>query len=235
MRLNVEQEFKRFPFQVSHMREDLKDIVECNVKHLVFPRREGFYTVGSASYKDKDNYSQAEYEKMVERSNASLKSTFPEFYRFQLEYFEWLLNAPVKYMKGVSIPGFHYFKYHPDFKKPLARPHVDVPFNKFDWGEKVGYHTIFTHVIPVEIPPNAGMWVWDVTADDINVHGFEKCKDFVERTKPFDFVKHEVDSMVFHSGRFVHQIKPFDEETPFCRITLQSHAVRIDDIWYLYW
>ena len=45
----------------------------------------------------------------------------------------------------------HVFKYCKEFEEPLARPHVDVPFNKYDWGSDIGHENIFTHVVPVEL------------------------------------------------------------------------------------
>lgn len=220
------------------MREQIKLL--CN-EHpsqdsVGIKRRDNFWTIGSASYKDKGKYTEQEYLKYVAKKNLQLLDIFPEFYRFQLEYFSDLLKATVQYMPDVSIPGFHVFKYCKEFEKPLARPHVDVPFNQFDWGKRVGYNTIFTHVVPVEVPDKAGMWVWDITADDIDEYGFDKCKEYIETHEPFDTVYHYTDNMIFHSGRFAHQIKPFErgQENKW-RITLQSHAVKMDGVWYLYW
>jgi len=233
-RLDIQTEFKRFPFHVSYTAETIKEA--CLYDHSpAIKRRENFWTYGSASYKDKDNFTNHEYEAFVAKTNFQLVETFPDLYRYYLEWFEEKLKMPVQYMPGVSIPGFHVFRYDKDFEAPLARPHVDVPFNKFDWGKTIGYHTIFTPVIAVEIPDDAGMFVWDVTAEDIDEHGVEKVLERLPNINPMGLVSHKVDTMLFHSGRFVHQIKPFSGPTDKWRITMQAHAVLMDGVWNIYW
>ena len=139
-------------------------------------------------------------------------------------------------MDKVSWPGFHVFKYHPDFEKPIARPHVDVPFNKFDWGRTMGYEKIFTHVVPLELPTSGGgMYIWDVTAEDLDRDGVDHWLKKLPGLEKEEF-KHSIDTMVFHSGRYAHQIMPFERgDDGSWRITLQSHAVLIDNVWNLYW
>lgn len=232
-RLNLDREFKRYPFHVSYLAPLLKALPL--IPGPAIKRRENFWTIGSASYKDKERFTEFEYEKFVMEKNVQLLDHMPYFYNFFLKWFEHHLQTPCQYMPNVSIPGFHVFRYDPEFEKPLARPHVDVPFNKFDWGKKNGYHNIFTPVAAVEIPPGAGMYVWDVTAEDIDEHGVNKVLDTLPTIEPKGLVSHKTDTMLLHSGRFVHQIKPFSGPTETWRITLQAHAILLDGVWNFYW
>lgn len=239
-KLNITDEFRTFPFHVSYLAKPIKELIAWDTgttpqHNPAIIRRDNFWTVGATSYKDKDGKTQDEFEKFVLKYNVRLLDHFEPLYKFYLEWFEFMLRRKCVYMPGMPIPGFHVFKYCKDFEKPLARPHVDVPFDKFDWGKTVGYHTIFTPVIAVEVPEDAGMYVWDVTAEDIDEHGVEKVLQMLPTIEPFDFVGHKPDQMIYHSGRFVHQIKPFSGPTDKWRITMQAHAVLMDGVWNIYW
>lgn len=231
--MDVSKEFVRHPLFVSHMSSTVKNIVDS--LPLAIKKTENFWTVGSASYKDRAVRTEHEYQTFVAEKNAQLLQVFPHFYRYLLQFFSHTLNGHCEYMPDVSIPGFHVFKYCKEFEMPLARPHVDAPFNLFDWGSRVGTDKLFTAVVPLEIPEGAGMYVWNIKAEEIKEKGWDQIKKQAEDTPPFDLVEYNVDEMVFHSGLYLHQIKPFDGPTEDWRITLQIHAVLIDDIWYLYW
>jgi len=231
--LDLLTEFIRHPFHVSYTARTVKNVVDS--LPLAIKHRENFWTVGSASYKDRSVRTKHEYEEFVKLKNDQLLEVFPHLYCFMLQFFEHALNAKVRFMDGVSIPGFHVFKYCKEFEEPLARPHVDVPYDQFDWGSRVGLHTLFTAVIPVEIPKRAGMYVWDFTSDDLHRVGIEEMKKKVESEEPVGTVFYKVDEMVMHSGLYVHQIKPFEPDQGGWRITLQLHAVLLDEVWYLYW
>lgn len=208
----------------------------CESSSLAIKRLDNFWTVGSASYKDRKLYTNQEYTDLVTRTNGQLIEVFPDFYKFQLEYFSYLLKAECQYMPEVSIPGFHVFKHCPEFEEPVARPHVDAPFNLFDWGRRVGKHTIFTHVAALEIPPGAGMRVWNVTGEDIQEHGFDTVMKELPRLDPVGDVVYRKNELIVHSGLYLHQINPFlHGQEGTWRITLQSHAVLLDGTWYLYW
>lgn len=231
--LDLTKEFIAHPLHVSYTAPLVKRV--CDSLPLAIKHRDNFWTVGSASYKDRGVRTKHEYEEFVKKKNSELLRIFPDLYRYLLMFFEHTLNAKVKYLPDVSIPGFHVFKYCKDFEKPLARPHVDVPYDQFDWGSRVGKHTLFTVVAPVEIPQGAGMYVWDYTSDDLHKHGIDEMRKKVETEKPEGTVLYRVDQMIMHSGLYVHQIKPFVGPTEKWRITLQLHAVLLDDVWRLYW
>lgn len=231
--LDLTREFIRHPFFVSHMTSTVKNIVDS--LPLAIKKQDNFWTVGSASYKDRGVRTKHEYDLFVAEKNEQLLHIFPHFYRFLLEFFSHTLDSHCEFMPDVSIPGFHVFKYCKEFEKPLARPHVDAPFNLFDWGKRVGTDNLFTAVVPLEIPENAGMYVWDIKAEEIQEKGWEHVKQRAETEDYAGLIKYHVDQMVVHSGLYLHQIKPFDGPTKEWRITLQLHAVKMDDIWRLYW
>lgn len=230
----LEKDFVFKPFMVSHLANVIKDLVTTK-DDVVVERIPGkFWTVGTASYKDKDRLG-GEYEYVAETINHRLIHLMPHLYGFFLSYFADLLGKPTAFMPGCSMPGFHVFKYCPEFEQPLARPHVDVPFNKFDWGIEHGYDGIFTPVVPVEMPKGGGMRVWDITAEEIHERGVDAVLA-ESKHKPWDlFIDHKVNRMCIHSGKYVHQIDPFKGPTDTWRITLQGHAVLIDGVWYFYW
>lgn len=232
-RLNLQQEFTRHPFFVSHYADKIKDAIYTYL--LGIERRPNFWTVGAASYKDKPSRTEKEFEDFANKKNAQMMYQFKGFYEFQLAWFEYTFKQKFCYMPNMPLPGFHVFKYCEEFEKPLARAHVDVPFDNFAWGKQVGYDKIFTHVVAVEVPIDAGMWAWDITADDIDRYGIKSVTKQIAETEPLGTVFHKKDTMVIHSGRFAHQIKPFVNGNGDWRITLQSHAVLIDGVWNLYW
>lgn len=227
--MSLREEFPTIPFDITHCAEKIKNLclTGCAIQRI-----ENFWTLGMATYKD--GYNDLDLEQ-VQRSNDFLMAMFPDLYRDQLQLLADALQKPVKYMAGMPLPGFHVFKYCKEFEEPLARPHVDVPFNKYNWGSEIDHGDIFTHVVPVEIPDNAGMNVWDLTAMDMFNEGAEYIVSKARKTPPIDVIEHKLGQMMIHSGMVVHQIKPFDGPTDKWRITLQSHAVFKDGCWQLYW
>lgn len=225
----LEDEFKTIDWDISRYAPEIKRLVEAG---RAIPRVENFWTVGLATYKD--GYSGLDNQ-LIHGFNNFLLSTFPELYADQLIILSDFLKAPVKYMENMPVPGFHVFKYCKEFEEPLARPHVDVPFNKYSWGCEVGHGDIFTHVAPVEVPDKSGMNYWDLTAMDMHTLGEDFIVQEARKTKPLGLIKYEIGKAIVHSGKVVHQIKPFEGPTDKWRITLQSHAVFKDGSWQLYW
>ena len=229
--MNAEKDFIPFPFHVSYLAFTLKNFLHTN-SPVVRPRHPHFWTVGMTTYKDKANILQEFWDKFVMRNNSELWATFPELYRFQLEWFEHHLGAPCRYMPGHPMPGFHVFSYCEEFEQPLARPHVDVPENDYSFTK---FKDIFTHVVPVEMPKGGGMRVWNISCEDFHSKGVDACLLKARTTKPDSFVEHKPDQMILHSGKYMHQIEPFKKPTDTWRITLQSHAIWHDGFWNLYW
>ena len=224
-------EYDTYHFKIDDLAPKIKRIV-TNGNPLARKRRDNFWTIGMATYKD--GYNELDPIE-VEYYNQALRAFFPNLYERQLEFFVRLLDAPVKYMAGLPLPGFHVFKYCKEFEQPLARPHVDVPFNKYNWGTEIGHGDIFTHVIPVELPEGAGMNTWLMDALDMHEHGPEAIVMKARTNEPDGFIPYKVNQLVLHTGKWVHQIKPFEGPTDKWRITLQSHAVFKDGCWQLYW
>lgn len=225
-------EFKFYPFYVSHLAPQIKRIVEAELD-VAIKRRDNFWTIGMSTYKDGLD----DLDKLkVAHNNARMRVLFGDLYDFMAQFFSDMHSQPVQYMPDLPLPGFHVFKYCKDFEQPLARPHVDVPFNKYDWVNEVkGIDDIFTPVVPVEVPEGAGFRVWDLTASDMHKQGAEAIVLKARTAKPQGFVSHIPNRMCVHSGTVVHQIKPFDGPTDKWRITLQGHAVLLNGVWNLYW
>jgi len=229
--MKIEDDFVFHPFHCAYVADTIDRLILAD-KKVAIERRENFWTIGMSTYKD--GYKDLDAAQ-VKDNNLMMWAAFGDLLRFQLEWFEDLLKAEVDYFPNLPLPGFHVFKYCKEFEQPLARPHVDVPFNKYDWGKRVGYDGIFTWVVPVEVPEGAGMFVWDLDAMDMHKMGAEVVVAQARATDPALFVEHKVDRMCLHSGKWVHMIKPFEKETDSMRITLQGHAVFIDGVWRLYW
>jgi len=224
-----------FDFHISYLKSPIKNLVKRQVlsgdnSGVVHQRAPSFWTVGMATYKDGVSDIKA-----IEKNNELLYKYFPDFYDYQIQKLQTLLEKPVCYMKNMPLPGFHVFVYCKEFEKPLARPHVDVPFNKYDWGKEVGEDDIFTHVIGVEVPKDAGFYMWDYEAKDMAKEGPDVIVERARKTVPDALVHHMSNKMIIHTGKNVHMIKPFSGPTDMWRITLQSHAVFKDGVWQLYW
>lgn len=232
--LNICEEFKKYEFQISHLKEKIIQLI-ANRDAAAVKRIDNFWTVGSASYKDRPLYTEHEYQNYIKLMNEIMLQEFKELYKYQIHYFEKLTGKKCTYRKDVSIPGFHCFRGCKEFEQPLARPHVDIPHNQFDWGQHSTYEEIFTHVVGVSIPKGAGMTIWPITSKDIAQHGIAEIKKILPKISSH-YLPHKENQLVKHSGRWLHQIKPFrkNQEGEW-RITLQSHAILIDDVWNLYW
>jgi len=227
----MNNELQRLHFPMSHLKDKIFELRDHWTPRL---GKLPFWTLGLASYKD---FSHPQYYELADESNRLLCEAFPSFYLDQLEFFSEMLKAPVRYMPKMSIPGFHIFESCPEFTEQMARPHVDVPFNNYKWGAQMTMDSVFTHAIAVELPKSgASMRSWfGVTVEDLARDGIERCLERL-KTEPSELVEHKVDQMLFHSGAFFHQISPFKEYVPNeWRITLQSHAIKLDGVWNLYW
>lgn len=222
---------ERVPFPLSHLKEKIFELREYWTPRL---NDLPFWTLGRASYKD---YHLHNYATLAYDMNEILREQFKDFYKDQLQFFADKLKAPCKYRDDISLPGFHIFQSHPAFLNPMARAHVDVPFNNFKWGRDMTMDSVFTHVGAVQMPRAGGCmraW-WDVGVKELADYGLEYCLKEIEKT-PGEEVEHVVDTMIIHSGAFFHRVDPFREHEPDgWRITLQSHAIKLDGVWYLYW
>lgn len=183
------------------------------------------WTLGTASYLDAAGSEQA-YDLKASRSNASLIMHFDWVYERLLGTLRNLWEPrKVDYLK--SLPGFHIFRCDSELMRwPLASVHQDHQEQLLAWDGRAEETLSFT--VPIEVPKSgAGLWMWEdqESAHPVQLAGKKKT-----------FIPYEPGRMVLHHGKNFHLIAPMAEiESNAFRITLQGHAVRIKDHWWVYW
>ena len=198
--------------------------VPCSERFAWEKRNPIMWTLGTASYLDATNSEQI-YDQKASRTNALLIDHFNWVYQRLLQTLRdhWAPRQ-VDYLK--SLPGFHIFRCDSALMCwPLASVHQDQQEQLLSWDDVPDETMSFT--VPIELPVSGGgLWMWD---DDVS-HPIQLLG------KKKTFIPYEPGRMVLHNGKRFHQIAPAAKTEPNAlRITLQGHAVRIGDRWWVYW
>ena len=225
------------------------DTVNKLQQHWVARDQSALFTLGAAAYLDaptpetvakfglpvpEDNA----YEVGVEKFNPVLKGAFAVLYDDIRLALAGHLGTEVHYAPGKAYPGFHVFNHHPQYASPTAQvPHYDRQYEALQWGQPVTVENARTlsFTLLLKMPASgAGLMVWNVYLQDIlgldKAQAIEKIKQ--ARTWREDYA---VGELVLHPGHQLHRIAPWQSNEQEQRITLQGHALYINDCWMLYW
>ena len=214
-----EQECQKIADRVRFLR------VPCSENLFTWQKRNPImWTLGTASYLDAVKSEQF-YDQKASRTNALLIEHFDWVYQRLLQMLRdhWAPRQ-VDYLK--SLPGFHIFRCDSVLMCwPLASVHLDQQEQLLSW-DGIPDETI-SFTVPIELPiSGGGLWMWD---DDVS-HPIQLLG------KKKTFLPYEPGRMVLHTGKQFHLIAPVAKTAPNTfRISLQGHAVRIKDHWWVYW
>lgn len=222
---------------------------ECvNTRNIVHALREHwvnrasgflpFYTLGAASYLDAEEDDTIPYYQAVEKYNPILENHFPHLYESLIDTLENVLEMPVSYAKGQSLPGFHIFLSNKAFEGSIASTHFDLQFKPLKWEYKeVDFDHPISFTCPIALPgsSSSGINYWQITngeAKNLSPEELEKLKSSRNQL----FFPYSLGQLILHRGLVLHQIAPSKDLKPEDeRITLQGHGLVCDGIMRLYW
>ncbi len=204
------------------------------------------FTLGAASYLDIPESGLSGYLTSVVRTRSRLETAFADVYeRVRTALATHLDCAAVRYHPQLAPPGFHIFEAHPDLASLVPKRHIDLQHRFFHWEDPEfdapGHRRSFT--LPIALPKQgAGLYVWpagDSAASGATPATAEGFGPRLAQSGPRERreVVYTAGRLVIHSGDQPHQIKPAGPPgaPTEVRLTLQGHAIKEGDQWWLYW
>lgn len=198
------------------------------------------HTVGTTTHMDwRHGPPEPSVVEEMNRSNLLIRGCFAFVFTKIKSELESLLNAPVKLVDWIPVPGCMIYN-GPVVGKIEDRSHIDLQFELHDWSrfKDIDFSNPITFTLPIRLPSySSGVKFWprrvhSKYSEEHQIDQFIKFVDpGVER-----FVPYKVGMMVVHPGTYLHAIENDEagiDETP--RITLQGHALLCDGVWRLYW
>ena len=217
-------------------------------KRLYFKkRRDGMYTLGSASYLDASKYSRdilslskEDIVKKLTKYNPILKETFSELLESIRCFFEREFGLECSYSSSLAYPGFHIFESSNENSNQYNHePHFDGQYEtlmKIMDIKDISPEKLLSFTLPIALPPEGGglrMWNWNY--NDNNGKTSKEIINGIKKSKIVN-IKYNEGEIIWHNGLNLHQIKAWPiskQSTP--RITMQGHGCLINNKMYLYW
>jgi hypothetical protein len=196
-----------------------------------------FYTLGTAAYMDAAEHGAIYYKKKAERTNPLLREHFSFLYESLLATLEKFTAKKVVFEKELALPGFHIFQYYELFKKPIASPHYDLQFDRFEWNYKnVDYDHPLSFTLALKLPTGGGgLNYWDLYYNDYKKLNRMEMAEIAEKNT-MHYLPYEIGKIAIHEGFMLHRIAPAkDMQAGDERITLQGHGLICDDVLHVYW
>jgi len=198
-----------------------------------------FHTLGTASYLDASNGRAAAYLSLAAETNPLLRESFAWLYERLVFRLGEVLGGEYVYDARLAMPGFHVFRGHPQFAKPMASIHFDLQYQELDWSEYSNPRpdSQLSLTLTIKLPhKGAGLRVWEIDFRETGMDK-DKMKALLEGNRKAAYVPYAEGNLVIHSGHQLHQIAPMKEpREQDLRLTLQAHAMPIDDGKHvLYW
>lgn len=195
-----------------------------------------FYTLGAASYLDTEARG---YREKAAALNPLLERDFGWLYERLLQALGDHLQADVAFEPGAARPGFHVFLAHEAFRRPLGTVHFDLQYAGIEWSDdrQLDFTRPVSYTLAIRLPAaGSGLHVWNVTKAECDAAGLTDLERIGRETEP-DHVAYREGGMVCHSGTLLHRIAPAGAamQPDDMRVTLQGHALRGRDRYWLYW
>jgi len=212
--------------------EEVRDGVFRLREHWI-ERTPGFHTLGLALYKDGRDLTG------VEESNARLEDAFGPALDDLKAFLARELDGEVEWGRGLPLPGFHIFE------AKALRPgeatgdaHFDIQYVWGSFEEEVLDAVSVT--VPIEVPAaGTTLEYWPVDlAEFQRLYEDGEVGDVAdaERRFPRRDVPYEPGRACLLRGLPLHRIGTTPSVQPSDhRITMQGHAVRLDERWVAYW
>ncbi|WP_232436940.1 hypothetical protein [Burkholderia ubonensis] len=216
-----------------------------------------FHTLGATNYYDITANPARPYERLAQQYNPLLRACFAELYDALAVALGERLQAPVTWLAGAALPGFHVFGAHPAFAAshehdvlhgdwfarrdgagfPGNPIHVDTAHLALGLAPEpdgAGRRTV-SFTLPLRVPRDgAGMKRWPLRQDDLA--GLTPASRLARlQCTPARHVAYRPGMLFLHTGDCFHQARGFPTRQGDYRITLQGHGAWLDHAWRLFW
>ena len=180
--------------------------------------RQWGWTLGAATYLDEPNV----YPALANYTNIVLSQAFDGLYRTLSDTLSKLYKTDIVTLDGTALPAFHIFTEQSNGFQ--GHPHVDEPFTRVDWGQKVTDPFSFT--MALALPACGGGMAYWPNSTDAEVEAFIESGTLPEP----ELFTYEVGKLYIHDGKTTHRIENYgDMLDGEARITLQGHGVTLEN------
>jgi len=208
-----------------------------------------FYCLGVASYIDCIRPGESHlYFDNAKITNKILRDNFSDLYKRIEEVINEKFSCKVKYIDDFALPGFQIYLADWFFEDFMGPKHCDFHHYLLDWnryGVNFNPADNLSFTASIKLPKSGGgLYMWDATYD----YETERLKELSyeeHRSQMYNielpdeertYFKYETGKIFFHSGNRYHQVAETKEmENDDERLTLQGHAVKDKDTYYIFW
>jgi hypothetical protein len=167
------------------------------------------------------------------------------------KHFSWLfdlvrgrlaevLDAPIEFLDGAALPGFHIFDSAALVGGKTARIHFDMQYLSLRLPAVPDPGEMLSFTLPVVLPEcGGGLDVWNVTHEEYlrgSRSQVARGPEELVKGRRSRRVRYQVGTLVLQTRHLLHRIATV---TPVNvtdrRVTLQGHGLRFGGEWKLYW
>ncbi len=201
-----------------------------------------FHTLGRASYIDVSGSADPErdYYGALVGTNAVMRRHFTWLLDRVRVVLAEVLGAPVGYVDGLALPGFHLFDQETMGTPRNARAHFDLQYAALRFPVAPDPGPVLSFTLPIVLPAGGGgLDVWNITHDEYQRDGLDR-----DYAAPDEFIKgrrkrtvrYRPGRMVVQRKHILHRIAAVGSPRPTGRrVTLQGHGLQFGQGWGLYW
>jgi hypothetical protein len=182
-----------------------------------------FFTLGLAAYLDFDSSSPRYHDLALRsQSNQLLNRYFMPLLDAVCRVLQAAFKLEVTLANDAAWPGFHIYLPHPTFALPVAKVHQDLQYRDVFPRLSPRAEDVFSFTLALSTPAGSGLQIW---------HGEG---DAATDADSATFYPYQDGELIWHQGLVLHQaILNCSGEIE--RVTLQGHALRIEQQLLLYW
>jgi hypothetical protein len=184
-----------------------------------------FFTLGLAAYLDcAPVHGTQPYHDLALRqhSNALLLKHFGALLAQVCATLQSAFRYPVQLAPDAAWPGLHIYLPHPAFALPVAKVHQDLQYRDVFPTLSPRAEDVFSFTLALSTPAGSGLQIW---------HGEG---DAATDADSATFYPYHDGELIWHHGLALHQaILNCSGEIE--RVTLQGHALRVEQQLLLYW
>lgn len=201
-----------------------------------------FHTFGRASYIDVSASPDPEgdYYSALSDTNAILSQDFAWLLERVRLVLADALQAPVGFLEGLALPGFHIFDCAAIGGQKTARVHFDLQYAALRFPVAPDFGSAISFTLPIVLPKcGGGLDVWNVTHEEYlrATRGRAGMGPdvFARRRRPRR-VGYRPGRLVLQRRHLLHRIATMRPvRATDRRVTLQGHGLRFGGAWKLYW
>lgn len=205
-------------------------------------RSPGFWTFGRAAYLDVMNSidPEADYYESLGAWNDLLRSELGWLLDRVAAIVAEYVGESCTFFEGVALPGFHIFEGRGIATGRWPNQHFDLQYRGLRWPGPLDEERTLSFTLALEVPQaGAGLEIWDLTeAEFIRLErmGRRVTMESLGTLRPSWVHRYQPGWMALQTRPIMHRIAT----TPYViagdrRITMQGHAIAVDDRWVIYW